>query len=179
MNSFLYQGLLIGIVIVVGGCVVPQSYTNPYMNLDVRLLAEGYPPVYVEGYMTGFKSPCAEISTDKLNSVDDWVAEAEWKAANCSGQNLGAKGGQEPKSSKSYQQGRDDGKIAGESSLRSYLQYMQEARIAQEMALMYKPFTYPPYMQQVPGREEQPRIEKVFIYRDPLMLNQPFKHLNK
>ena len=157
MKAFLSQSLLIGIVIVVGGCVVPQSYTNPYMNLDVRLLAEGYPPEYVEGYMTGFKSPCAEISTDKLNFVDDWVAEAKWKDANCGGQNLEVKGAQDPKSSKSYRQGRDDGKIAGESSFRSYIRYMQEARQAQEMARIIKPLSY----------------------QEVKMLNQPFDKFNK
>jgi hypothetical protein len=175
MKALLYHGLLIGIIFLVGGCVDPRSY----MNLDVRLLADGYPPDYVEGYMAGFKSCWAEISPDKLNSSGDWVAEAKWKTADCFGQNLEVMVGQDSKGSKSYQQGRDDGKIAGQTSLLSYTRSMEEARQVREMARTYKPYTYPPYMQQVPGREEPSRTEKVFIYQDPLMLNQPFEDFNK
>jgi hypothetical protein len=153
MRSFLYRGLLIGAAIVVTGCVGPQ--TN--MGFEERVRADGYPPEYVEGYMAGFKSYCAEIFTDKLNVLDIWVAEANWKAANCIGQNLEVMGGQDPKGSKSYQQGRDDGKIAARSSFLSYRQYMQEARQIQEMSRMIKPLSY----------------------QELKMLNQPFDKFDK
>lgn len=135
MKAFWYHGLLICIATVVGGCVDPRSY----MNLDVRLLADGYPPEYVEGYLAGFKSYCDERSTDKSNLLDNREAEANLKAKYCIGLNLEVKVEQDPKNSKSYQQGRDDGKIVASSSFLSYSQHMQERRDMQELLYDMKP----------------------------------------
>lgn len=65
MNAFWYQCLLIGIVLVLGGCVDPRVY----MNLDVRLLADGYPAEYVTGLMAGTESLCSEMLKDAFSTT--------------------------------------------------------------------------------------------------------------
>lgn len=135
MKAFFYPGLLIAIAIVVGGCVDPRVY----MSLDVRLLADGYPPEYVKGYVAGFKCHFPEVVTAKTySSLDDFAARAH----RCSGENEEVKVEQDPKNSKSYQQGRADGKGAGALALYHYSQYLEEARKTQEMYSIMKPLSY-------------------------------------
>ncbi|MFO0698474.1 MAG: hypothetical protein U0236_04535 [Nitrospira sp.] len=147
MKAFWFQGLLISAAIVAVGCVGPQSI----VRFEERLLAAGYPLEYVESYKTGYESFCAEKFADKSHPLTSWEFEY------CLSRNMEVMAGQHPKSSKSYQQGREDGKIAGESSFRFYTQYMQEARQIQEMSRMIKPLSY----------------------QELKMLNQPFDKFNK
>ena len=104
MKALLYRWLLISTVILPLGCAGPDWN----IGREERLLADGYPPEYVAGFKTGYESFCAERYADKSRPITNWEAEY------CSSRNLEAKGKQEPRKSKSYQQGQEDGKqVAG------------------------------------------------------------------
>lgn len=91
MKAFWRQGLLIGIATVAVGC--------SYMSREGRLLAAGYPPEYVTGFVAG------------LEEGYEWACVrpgASWEPY-CRGKNLELKVEQKPRNSESYRQGRADG----------------------------------------------------------------------
>ena len=121
MKTFRHQSLLIGIAVVVGGCVDPRSS----MNLDVRLLADGYPAEYVTGVKTGYVSLCAKNVTDPLlwprlrhsgGLIETELLQGSMFLdservieAYCKGKSLEVKVEQNPGDRKAYQQGLSDG----------------------------------------------------------------------
>jgi len=108
MKAFWYQCLLIGIVLVLGGCVDPRVY----MSLDVRLHADGYPPEYIDGLNAGCEAFCRELSegkTERLLFPPPSPSPYEISRV-CSNINLNAKSEQKPRDNRSYQQGWADGK---------------------------------------------------------------------
>lgn len=121
MKIIWYQSLLAGIAIVAVGCV--GSHTN--MSFEERLRADGYPADYVDGVKTGYESYCAKRGADKFLSMMPWDLEY------CAGKNLTVKVEQEPKKSKSYEQGRVDGNIlAGRHALDQDFQRRMQVQAA-------------------------------------------------
>jgi hypothetical protein len=62
MKSYIYQFLLISATVTALGCA--GSKTN--LSFKERLLHDGYPPSYVEGYETGYQSTCAPDTERQL-----------------------------------------------------------------------------------------------------------------